>query len=145
MHWFIIFVVFPNFVKYLNYDELWLDLKTMLLKAQREKLFTILWMLWNLNKQKKWSTIQRIAVGLNISKKEATIAFLLYYDWIHTICNPNVNRFFIVTKSVFSYIKITSNHHQDTNIVLFDSFLNICKKNIEIFVQSQNLWNNKLK
>ena len=89
-------------------------------------------------------TIQRIAVGLNISKKEATIAFLLYYDWIHTICNPNVNRFFIVTKSVFSYIKITSIHYQDTKIVLFDSFLNICK-NIEIFVQSQNLWNNKLK
>jgi len=33
-------------------------------------------MLWNLDKQKKLNTIQRIAVGLNISKKEATIAFL---------------------------------------------------------------------
>ena len=68
--------MFPDFVQYLNYDELWLDIHTMLLKAQWEKLFTILWMLLNLNKQKKLSTIQRIAVGLNISKKEATIAFL---------------------------------------------------------------------
>ena len=95
-------------------------------------------MLWNLNKQKKWSTIQRIAVGLNISKKEATIAFLLYYDWIHTICNPNVN-IFIVTKSVFSYIKITSIHYQDTKIVLFDSFLNICKKYRNICTISESM------
>ena len=83
MHWFITFVVFPNFVKYLNYDGLWLDLPTMLLKAQWEKLFTILWMLWNLNEQKKLNTIQRIAVGLNISKKEATIAFL-FILWLNT-------------------------------------------------------------
>ena len=83
MNWFVTFVVFPNFVTCLNYDELWLDLNTMLLKAQWEKLFTILWMLWNLNKQKKWSTIQRIAVGLNISKKEATIAFL-FILWLNT-------------------------------------------------------------